>query len=177
MGLQGHYAACCSDTWSSELGVLSRSSPILIISGKVIQFVYPAASESRFHIDPSGRPQQAVFPDMLLHRSCWYQNAKAWCLQPCAASQVVPRGTNGGVSLLGTLAGGAGGLAMGLVYLATGWLDGTSASSGLASAWLPAWGLLLGLAGTGLDSLLGATCQYSGYSQSQKRVCCSLPLP
>ena len=67
----------------------------------------------------------------------------------------VPRGTNGGLSIVGTAASAAGGAAIGAVFAA--------ASGGR-------WGapdmLLLGLAGglggSLLDSLLGAALQYSG---------------
>ncbi|KAK9813652.1 hypothetical protein WJX73_001783 [Symbiochloris irregularis] len=61
--LLAHYAAACSDTWSSELGILSTGQPRFILTGKV-----------------------------------------------------VPKGTNGGVSALGTAAGLAGGLFMAFTF-------------------------------------------------------------
>ena len=67
----------------------------------------------------------------------------------------VPAGTNGGLSVLGTLASAAGGAAVGLVF--------SAASGGL---WNAPRSLLLGLAagagGSLLDSLLGALLQFSG---------------
>lgn len=33
--LQGHYACCCADTFSSEFGILSKLDPILITTGQV----------------------------------------------------------------------------------------------------------------------------------------------
>ena len=47
--------------------------------------------------------------------------------------------------------------------------DGTSLNSSLGVN-LVLLGLILGLIGTFLDSLLGATCQYTGYSSQLGRV-------
>ena len=72
--------------------------------------------------------------------------------------RVVPRGTNGGVSLLGTAAAALGGLLVG----ASGALS-FRVRDGLRFDWTVALtGLAAGLAGTTLDSVLGATLQYSG---------------
>ncbi|KAK9831954.1 hypothetical protein WJX81_002785 [Elliptochloris bilobata] len=98
----GHYACCCADTWSSELGMLSAGLPRLITN-----------------------PRRRV-----------------------------PRGTNGGVSLLGLKAGAAGGALMGAAF----WLAGGDL------------GLALGTLGTLLDSLLGATLQYSGVHTASGRM-------
>jgi uncharacterized membrane protein len=79
----------------------------------------------------------------------------------------VPPGTNGGVTPLGTAAGAAGGLLIGLTHYACTLLFGLFAAGANVSP-LAQWpvvlvGLLAGLVGTLTDSLLGATLQYSGY--------------
>ena len=77
--------------------------------------------------------------------------------------QVVPRGTNGGISLLGTGAGVAGGIFMGVVYWLAGITSTGWARSDMTWAAALAAGALLGLVGTLLDSLLGATLQHSSF--------------
>lgn len=62
----GHYGCCIGDTWASELGVLSKSKPILLTT-----------------------------------------------------LRTVPTGTNGAISLVGTLASIAGGLSLGIVFYVT----------------------------------------------------------
>ena len=47
--------------------------------------------------------------------------------------------------------------------------DGTRQSSSLELSFIPL-GLILGLIGTFLDSLLGATCQYTGFDSQLGRV-------
>ena len=87
----------------------------------------------------------------------------------------VPPGTNGGVSTLGTAAAAAGGLLMGCVYcgaaalsvaLRGGSTDGASGSMRAVDWRLVPLALAAGLAGSLLDSLLGATLQYSGLDES-----------
>ncbi|DBB02868.1 hypothetical protein WJX77_012348 [Trebouxia sp. C0004] len=80
--------------------------------------------------------------------------------------QVVPKGTNGGVSSLGTLCGAAGSLLMGLTF----WLSGLLTL--LKGATMPAMPCVIialfgGTVGNFIDSLLGATLQYSGYSRTK----------
>ena len=73
-------------------------------------------------------------------------------------------GTNGGVSLVGSLASVVGGLCVGLAYFLTLIFSIPDEKlSNAPSQWLliPVGGLL-GLLGSTVDSLLGATLQYSG---------------
>ncbi|KAG0620255.1 hypothetical protein M758_4G202200 [Ceratodon purpureus] len=117
-GVLGHYACCNGDTWSSEVGVLSKSQPRLITSFKT-----------------------------------------------------VPRGTNGGVSVLGTAAAAAGGAFIGLVFVVVGLFSAPCEGH----VWrmqllaLPL-GTLCGLLGSVLDSFLGATVQFSGNCVVRKKV-------
>eukprot|EP01084_Bolivina_argentea_P040433 74735_1 len=90
---------------------------------------------------------------------------KPWC--------TVPPGTNGGVSLPGTMASIAGGFMIGFSF----WLLGVilHLPSHLAStspSQLPALllGVIGGLGGSLIDSLLGAIVQATYYDHSQKKV-------
>lgn len=80
----------------------------------------------------------------------------------------VPPGTNGGVSLWGTLASLAGGLVIGV----TAWLVSAADAPG-GAALGPAAHVLIGCAagigGSAVDSLLGATVQFSGVRESDRR--------
>ncbi|KZT60511.1 hypothetical protein CALCODRAFT_106752 [Calocera cornea HHB12733] len=83
----------------------------------------------------------------------------------------VPPGTNGGVSLPGTLASLLGGAAMGVIYACGLALESPAA----ARAWpelakVVAWGTTAGLVGSMLDSLLGATLQQTVYNARAGRV-------
>ncbi|KXZ46526.1 hypothetical protein GPECTOR_43g963 [Gonium pectorale] len=88
----------------------------------------------------------------------------------------VRRGTNGGVTLLGLSASIMGGMFVGLVFYLGGLLSPTlwifEAQRTLAAAqWrLIPLGLVAGLAGSVLDSLLGATLQFSGYDPATGRI-------
>ncbi|CAM9797192.1 unnamed protein product [Choristocarpus tenellus] len=124
----GFYACCTGDTWSSEIGVLSKSPPRLITN--------------------------------LL--------------------RVVPPGTNGGLSWLGTLGAAAGGLFIGAALLLMGWIfqipppmSGGLGDEGdfpdlVSQTPLLLLGTLSGLAGSVLDSLMGATLQVSYYDRERK---------
>ncbi|KAJ7129425.1 integral membrane protein DUF92-domain-containing protein [Mycena epipterygia] len=84
----------------------------------------------------------------------------------------VPPGTNGGVSVGGTLASFAGGITMGLMMSLCLLLE----NSACRSTWftmsrdLVLWGGLGGLGGSGIDSLLGATIQATRYDDERKLV-------
>lgn len=86
-------------------------------------------------------------------------------------SREVPRGTNGGMSVLGTLASGLGGLFIGLVfYIMSFTLPATSLSADAATGQAPivVLGLVSGVLGSLYDSILGATLQASYYSVERK---------
>lgn len=88
----------------------------------------------------------------------------------------VPPGTNGGVSLIGTLASATGGLFIGLVFWIGSILLNVFAGSGLLSAVeksnsqapMVIFGLVCGVLGSLIDSLLGATLQATYYSTERK---------
>lgn len=100
----------------------------------------------------------------------------------------VPPGVNGGISALGLVASAAGGLCMGAVLWLTGLVTGETRELELliaritsgsllcrtpqcsqATFWL-SLGLCTGLGGSLVDSLLGATMQFSGYCPMSHRV-------
>jgi len=119
VAILGHYSCCNGDTWSSELGILSKGKPRHILTWKK-----------------------------------------------------VPPGTNGGVSLLGFGASALGGLFVGLVYASVSWVF-VQLPRPLA---LKQCGFILivsaatGLLGSVVDSVMGATLQYSGWSSKQECV-------
>lgn len=120
----GYYGCCCGDTWGSELGVLSKRLPRLIIN--------PAVE-----------------------------------VQP---------GTNGGVTALGLAASAAGGLAVGVAFWAGGLLVPlVTGRWGSLLEFAAQWPVLAIGAGSGvfgslLDSVLGATVQFSGYCSERKKM-------
>lgn len=93
----------------------------------------------------------------------------------------VPPGTNGGVSLLGTAAAAAGGLFIGCAFcvaaLAAAALGGGGAGAAAAAVdWrLAPLALAAGLAGSLLDSLLGATLQWSGLDERSQQMVSGRP--
>lgn len=104
LGFAGALAAANADTWATELGVLSRSAPRLITSGRTVE-----------------------------------------------------AGTSGGVSGLGLLAASSG--AAVIAMLAVLFWQGEFGPLPSATPLIMAWITLAGLAGSLLDSLLGATVQ------------------
>ena len=119
----GYYGCCCGDTWSSELGVLSRKMPRLITTGKECK-----------------------------------------------------PGTNGGVTTLGLVASAAGGFAVGFAFWCGGlFVPVVTGNVTLALQFAAQWpvlviGLGAGLVGSLMDSLLGATIQFSGYCSERRRM-------
>jgi uncharacterized protein (TIGR00297 family) len=91
-------------------------------------------------------------------------------------AKVVKPGTNGGVTPLGLAASAAGGLAVGLAF----WVGGVlvpivTGQVELALRFAAQWPVLLiglgsGAVGSLIDSVLGATVQFSGYCDERKRM-------
>ncbi|KAK9149793.1 hypothetical protein Scep_008550 [Stephania cephalantha] len=109
-GIVGHYACCAGDTWSSEIGMLSKSQPWLITTFKRVR-----------------------------------------------------RGTNGAVTTNGILAAAAAGCTIGLTFVLFG-LISTSCSFdiNLKQLLVVPLATTAGVTGSLIDSLLGATLQFSG---------------
>lgn len=108
------FACCNGDTWASEIGILSKSDPILITTLKK-----------------------------------------------------VPRGTNGGVSSWGLFVSLLGGLFIGVFYYLSTLFFVDSETLGNASVQYPViiFGGIAGLFGSVVDSILGATFQFSGQTE------------
>ena len=87
----------------------------------------------------------------------------------------VPRGTNGGVSLPGIIASALGGLMIGLIFYITQRILILDESFLIGAKLTPQWiviplGTSAGLLGSAVDSVLGATLQYSGYCSDTGRI-------
>ncbi|KAJ3056562.1 Transmembrane protein 19 [Rhizophlyctis rosea] len=84
----------------------------------------------------------------------------------------VPRGTNGGVSPFGLAASLLGGLTIGVVAATTLFFTDTHCTTSLVSRslFLCGAGAALGLTGSLIDSLLGATLQKSVYNTATKQI-------
>lgn len=82
----------------------------------------------------------------------------------------VPTGTNGGVTSVGLLASVLGGGAAGVAYFFMQILLVKDLHSAVSQWPLILYGATAGLLGSLLDSLLGATMQYSGYDESIRKV-------
>ncbi|WVF70036.1 hypothetical protein IAT40_004823 [Kwoniella sp. CBS 6097] len=88
--------------------------------------------------------------------------------------QPVPKGTNGGVSPLGLGWSVIGGGLMGGIMALDLWFENLATRvSGVGAGWaleLVGMGMVLGLAGSLLDSVLGATLQSTYYSKSTNKI-------
>ncbi len=115
LGFAGAFAAVNADTWSTELGVLTRQTPHSILTGRAVE-----------------------------------------------------RGTSGGITLWGTLAGAVGALLIALLAVFT-W-PASIPNPMQAAPWLPLTAITLaGVFGSLVDSLLGATLQSIYYCPSCKK--------
>ena len=110
----GHYACCNGDTWASELGVLSKTQPLLITT-----------------------------------------------------LRQVPRGTNGGISVIGTAASAAGGGIIGLSFYLHGLVTFPQAPLQYHAIIL---GVIAGFLGSMIDSVLGATIQITWYDVESRSI-------
>lgn len=102
IGFCSALAAANSDTWATELGILNRKPPLMVLTGRAVE-----------------------------------------------------PGTSGAVSLVGTLAATAGAALIGLLA----WLANPLSDMMSESLWLVGLVLIAGLAGSFIDSILGATVQ------------------
>ncbi|XP_064198451.1 transmembrane protein 19-like isoform X2 [Anguilla rostrata] len=84
--------------------------------------------------------------------------------------QVVPAGTNGGVTPVGLVASLLGGVTVGVAYFITQLLFVKDLSLAAPQWPIVVYGGMAGLLGSMLDSVLGAIMQYSGYDESIGKV-------
>ncbi|KAJ3069930.1 Transmembrane protein 19 [Podochytrium sp. JEL0797] len=84
--------------------------------------------------------------------------------------QPVPKGTNGGISPLGTLASVLGGAVIGLTAALSSLLMTPSCSTAVSAARLVALGAACGFVGSLVDSVLGATLQRSTFNKKSGQI-------
>jgi len=85
----------------------------------------------------------------------------------------VPVGTNGAVSIVGIAASILGGLIIGIIYYVT--IESLNYFGSFSHKYPPQWPIILlgcfsGFFGSMIDSILGATLQYSGFCEAQRKV-------
>ncbi|KAG6740628.1 hypothetical protein POTOM_056083 [Populus tomentosa] len=140
-GIIGQYSCCNGDTWSSELGVLSDAQPRLITTFK----------EGVMY---AGHPYVKLL-SLLRH----------------LVNDPVRRGTNGGVTLAGLLAAAAAGGVIGLAFVLIGFFTTKCVFDvALKQLLVIPVAALAGLCGSLIDSLLGATLQFSGFCTVRNKV-------
>ncbi|TRY77588.1 hypothetical protein DNTS_007221 [Danionella cerebrum] len=156
LSLLGALACSTGDTWASEVGpVLSKSRPRLITSGREV----PAGTEHLTSfissalmalVEITQEPQTQVF--RLLKN-----NEERQC-------------TNGGVTPVGLMASALGGATVGAAYFLVQLLMVKDLHLAAPQWPLVVYGAVAGLAGSVLDSVLGATLQFSGYDETVQKV-------
>lgn len=114
------------------------------------------------------------------HYSC--SNGDTWSSELGVLSDAQPRlittfkpvrkGTNGGVTMAGLLAAAAAGSAIGLTFVLFGFFTASCPSAGAVTKQLLVFPVsaLAGVCGSLIDSILGATLQFSGFCSVRKKV-------
>ncbi|KAF8652459.1 hypothetical protein HU200_062791 [Digitaria exilis] len=159
-GIIGHYCCCNGDTWSSEIGVLSNEQPRLITTLKSTGLLLEMTEDI-----------WSIPLTFVVRRSREFPKLVLCELTTALFYKPVRKGTNGGVTLQGLLAAAGGGLIIGLTFVIFGLLTAEcSFDMALRQLLVLPISAAAGLLGSLIDSLLGATLQFSGYCSVRKKV-------
>lgn len=143
-----------------------------LLATLIAVYLTVAFGDDAFAIDFSAAPLRShLLAGFIGHYACCAADTWASELGVLSASAPrllttftrVPPGTNGGVSLLGTVASALGGAFIGALYYVATWPVGQPQVVGV--------GLAAGLVGSLVDSLLGATLQASSYDVERAQIC------
>lgn len=157
-----------------------QRSPAQVLANSLGSAVFAAlAAAAASKLIPQIIPQPALLTGFLAYLACCC--ADTWASELGILSRAnprlvtsfrqVPKGTNGGVSLLGTAAGAGGGLFVGAVFYGCSVLLSSEAELRLPKARQNfTIALAAGVAGNLIDSLFGATLQYSGLDERLQKV-------
>ncbi|XP_076811615.1 transmembrane protein 19-like isoform X2 [Clavelina lepadiformis] len=148
----------------------------------------PTALASLYAVEVGCKETAIDFDDPYLYVSSWLSIAvlgavasacgDTWASEVGAAvgkgtatlittGETVPAGTNGGVTVVGTVASACGGAVIGLTYAIMNYLT----TDLMHVPWfLIGLGATAGFLGSFLDSLFGATAQYSGFDEDSKKI-------
>ncbi|KAI4294532.1 hypothetical protein K525DRAFT_368036 [Schizophyllum commune Loenen D] len=151
----GHFACCLGDTLASELGILAKGKPMLLIGLKANLPETTGISSSSSSSSPASSA-----------------SAKPGFLSRLSFLTPVPPGTNGALSFPGTAASLAGGAIMGFVMGVVLILENGVCrrdAFGVVVELITIGGLC-GFGGSLVDSILGATLQETRYDPDRKVV-------